>query len=123
MLIEFLNNQVVIDKVPLIENFRMNVQPETRQLRVKATYLGVVKTPVDLVVYKWTPGIDKFKLAISVNGIEMVSNNKFDVKIYFDIIKRKVKIMGSINNNPIEYDIHNIKEFMEIPYKLSSLIN
>lgn len=105
----------------MVENIRLNIQPMSRQLRLKATYLsGEVKTPVDLVVFNWTPKLDKLSLAISFYGKELTTNKDFLCKLSYDVFRQHVKLSGSIAGNDVKISINSMKDFIEIPKYLSN---
>jgi len=115
MLIEFLN-QVTVDKVPLVENIRLNIQPLSHQLRLKAIYLnGENKTPVDFVVFNWTPKLDKLQLAILIYGKELTTGTEFHCKLSYDIFRKHMKLSGRIAGKDVKITIASMKEFLEIP--------
>ena len=78
MLIEFLDT-ILVNKTPVVENVRLNLQPMKCQLRLKLTYIeGEVKTPLDFVVFNWSPQLDKLALSIKIDGKEYVVLEKVE---------------------------------------------
>ena len=115
MLIEF-PNTILIDKNPMVENIKINIQPDTHRLRLKATYLnGEEKTPVDIVIFNWQPKLDRLALSIIIDGREMGTNTNFLLKLKYDVIKRQLILSGNIGSDDIKSNITNIKDFLEIP--------
>lgn len=107
---------IQVDKQPLAENLKLNIIPEKCQLRFKAEYFNKdQKTPVDIVVFKWTPRLDKLCLAITVDGREMTTNTNFLIKISYDVIRRQLKISGNIHGREIKRYISSVAEILEIP--------
>jgi len=120
MLIEFLH-QVTVDKTPLIENIRLNIQPMSHQLRLKAVYLnGEIKTPVDIVVFNWTPKLDKLSLAISIYGKELTTGTEFHCKLSYDVFRQQLKLTGNIAGKNMKIIIASMKDFLEIPKYLTN---
>lgn len=121
MLVEFLDI-ISIDKKPFAENLRLNIQPESHQLRLKVTYInGDEKTPIDMVIFKWLPRIEKLNMSIMIDGKELISKTEFVVKMSFDIFKRQIKISGTVAGQDIKVTIRDFKELLEIPKQLSFL--
>lgn len=119
MLIEFLN-VVSVDKKPFAENFRLNIQPANHQLRLKVTYInGEDKIPVDLVVFNWSPKIEKFTLGISIDGKEMTTGMNFLVRLSYDVLKRHIKLTGNVAGKDIKFNITSVKDFLEIPKEIT----
>ena len=119
MLVEFLN-VISVDKKLFAENLRLNIQPETHQLRLKVTYISEEqKTPVDIVVFKWTPKLEKLNMAMVIDGKEMTTNTNFLLKLSYDIFKRQLKLSGNIAGNDVKVNITNMQDFLEIPKQIS----
>ena len=120
MLIEFMN-VITVDKKPFMEDVRLNNQPANRQLRLKLTYInGETKTPIDLVIFNWAPKIEKFNLAISIDGEERTTNTKFIIKVSYDVFKRQINVNGKVDDTDLKLSISNVKELMELPKHLAS---
>ena len=119
MLIEFLN-VIYVDKKPMAENIRLNIQPLTHRLRLKITYIsGEEKTPIDVVVFKWSPKLDKLALSITIDGKDMTTNTDFLIKLSYDVLKRQLKLTGRVGDEDVKIHITNIRDFMEIPKLVS----
>ena len=114
MIIEFLDT-ILIDKSPVADNLRLNIKPETRQLRLKLNWLNQDRNiPIDLVIYNWSPYIDKLKFNLSIDGKELTSNKSFIVDLSYDIFKRRIKVKGNIGEEDVKYTASNIKDLLEI---------
>lgn len=115
MLIEFMD-VISVDKKPFAENLRLNVQPKTKQLRLKVTYINDdVKTPVDIVVFKWVPNIEKLSFGITIDGKELTTETSFVIRLSFDAFKRQLKITGNVSGRDINMTVSNMKNVLEIP--------
>lgn len=116
MLVEIIDNAIYIDKTAIAENCRLNIQPKNHQLRLKITYInGEVKTPIDIVIFNWSPKLDKLALSISINGKEMTTDTKFLLKLKYDVFKRQLKLAGKVGSEDVNILIANIRDFIEIP--------
>jgi hypothetical protein len=120
MLIEF-PNIISVDKNPMVENVKLNIQPESHRLRLKAAYLnGEEKTPVDIVIFNWQPKLDRLALSIIIDGREMTTNTNFLLKLKYDVIKRHLTLSGNIGSETIKTNINTAKDFLEIPKHIIS---
>ena len=115
MLIEF-PQAISVDKNPLVKDIRLNVQAEKHQLRLKAEYIhGELVTPVDLVVFRWTPKLDKLSLSILIDGKELTTQTDFLIKLSYDVIRNNLKLSGNIAGKEIKKNLTSIQDFLEIP--------
>lgn len=122
MIIEFLN-VVMIDKQPFAENVRLNIQPTTKQLRLKATYFDDKggSIPID-IIGRWTiPKIEKLSLSMNISGIDMITNKDYLLKINFDIFKWQAKVVGKVSGKDIKIQASSIKDLLELPKYIKSL--
>lgn len=121
MLIEFLDT-IKVDKAPFAENFRLNIDVKDRKLRCKVTYINNdgEKIPIDLVVYKWALNIQTMNPGISFNGKELNTGNDFSIVISYDVLKRQVKVTGTIGWSDISMELKSVKDFLEIPKAIAS---
>lgn len=118
MLLEFLDRPVCIDHVPVMQNFRLNLLPDKHQLRMKAEFLstdGQDPKPIDIVVYQYTnPKLEKLSLAISITGEEMQRHMQFQVKLSFDFLKRKWKLIGSVGRTQVNREMSSAIEILQV---------
>ena len=115
MLIE-IPHMICIDKNPIVEQIRLNIQPKDHQLRLKATYTNDSNSiPVDIVVFKWTPKLDKLSLSLAIDGKELTTNSDFLIMISYNVIKRHIKLSGNVAGKSIDMTVASIKDFLEIP--------
>lgn len=109
MLIEILDKPILIDKIETLKNIRLNIV-EDHKFRLKMIYINDDhEEPVDIVVFNWsTPKLDKLKLIISIDGKEMIRSIPFNLKLSFDVIKRRWNLKGSFNNNTVNQELENV---------------
>lgn len=108
MLIEIIDKPILIDKIETLKNVRLNIV-EDHKFRLKMTYINDEhEEPVDIVVFNWsTPKLDKLKIIISIDGKEMIRSIPFNLKLSFDVIKRRWNLKGQFNNNTVNQELEN----------------
>lgn len=109
MLIEILDKPILIDKVETLKNVRLNLA-ENHKFRLKMVYISDDhEDPVDIVVFNWsTPKLEKMKINISIDGKEMIRSLTFNLKLSFDIVKRRWILKGSFDNKPVNQELTNV---------------
>lgn len=123
MIIEFLD-KVLVDKAPIVENVRLNLKPEKRQLRLKLTHLkGGNKTPIDIVIFNYSPSIEMLNVALILDGKELNTSNNFRLKLSYDILKRKFKMSGNVTGKEVNYMASNIKDLLYITSDFISIFH
>lgn len=127
MLLEFLEKPVMIDRKPVMQNFRLNLEHARRGLRMKAEFIdpnGGRPVPVDIAVYKYSDvGLERLSLAISLNGEEMLRKLKFDLKLSFDFFKRRWKLKGTFGQMPINREMDSIAQIFIVIQELAISTN
>lgn len=120
MLIEILDKPILIDKVETLKNVRLNLV-ENHKFRLKMVYVNDDhEDPVDIVVFNWsTPKLEKIKINISIDGKEMIRSVTFNLKLSFDIVKRRWNLKGSFDNKPVNQELQH---FIDIVTTFQNLI-
>jgi hypothetical protein len=118
VLIEFLEKPIRINGKEPVKDFRLNIA-ENHQMRCKMVWIGnepeAPPVPIDIVVYEWTiPRLEKFTLSISIDGLEMVSKQRFNFKLQYDFMHKNWRLRGTINDRSVEKTMHSIVEVITI---------
>lgn len=115
MLIEILESPVLINKKEVLKNIRLNIA-ENHKFRLKMNYVNKNEdVPIDIVCFNWNISkLEKMKLSlgIDINGKEMIRSLAFNLKLSFDIIKRRWFLNGTIGNNVVSIKTENQIELL-----------
>lgn len=112
MLVEFLDQDILVDSKKFARDFRVNIDDQKR-MRLKVKFYDQKDEtkdliPLDLIVRNFDKKIEGMGFAISLTGKENVRNIPFSFKLQFSIIKRKWIFSGSFNNKEIHKVTDNI---------------
>lgn len=116
MLLEVQNNQILVDKKPFIEDFRINVDPSRQLLRLKTKYvmLNQEQESVDLALAYTKPQISLPLVVIELTGQELLRNIEFNLTLSFHLLKMRFHIKGRFGGKKIDDQPTGIIDFLKL---------
>lgn len=119
MLLECLNGQpIAVNKSPLIDNVRLNIDNENHQARFKMLYVKDDKNiPIDIIVFNYTLpklAVNNGGVSVTLSGIEQNKNVQFKITVTYTFFKKKWVVTGALSGKPINKELNNIFEIIEI---------
>lgn len=119
MLLECLNGQpITVNKSPLIDNVRLNIDNENHQARFKMLYVKDDKNiPIDIIVFNYTLpklAVNNGGVSVTLSGIEQNKNVQFKITVTYAFFKKKWVVTGALSGKPINKELNNIFEIIEI---------
>lgn len=111
MLLELKNNQVLLNEVPKLKDFKINIVD--KKFRSKFTILkeGTEKKVDLVVVHIGLPSFTNHSLRLV--GREYEQDILFDLEIKVHIINKYFQIMGNINNEEVNVIASSRSELIE----------
>ena len=108
MLISSKEAIVLVDNTPIINGFRLNIDPKSHQIRLKTSVFDNESLiPIDIVVTNYSNIISNLStISLNVTGIELNTHINFNIKISINLLKKTISgIIGKIGKTHIDYHI------------------
>lgn len=117
MLLEIRENQIILDKIPYIQDVRFNLDVRQQLFRLKLKYITSTDLePVDLAMKYHIPKISVTSASISIcfSGRELIRDISFHEEITFSLFNKTLHVKGNFGTKEINQKVDNIADILNI---------
>lgn len=117
MLLEFVENKVIVDKNPYIQDVKLNVDIMDQLLRLKLKYITPEGLqPIDLAMSFNAPqvSISSASITIKFSGKERIRNIFFQEELSFSLLQKSFHLKGNFGTKFINQKINKISDILDI---------